>query len=406
MKYILSFLLLIPNLLQAHGISFEDGKPQPVFVDLNVLKGLGIPTLMWNDDIQVGYTFIDEKTANLISSVSHQMGKCGPFYVIPEEISYDMRSVSNELNRLSTYNKQLQSYSISFLELAQPKNEQISNIIEEVSPNRLRSWVQWLSSFQTRHSRGDQRNNHVEQLKERLTQILAESQLNYEIDLVTHTRTAQHSLRVRLTGSEYPNEIVVIGGHLDSISQFSSQAPGADDNASGSANIAEALFILAQHNLQPKRTVEFYWYAAEELGLIGSGEIAKSYKQQQKDVVSVLQLDMTAYPGQGVNRIGNVTDFTHPWLQAYLKQIVGNYLPHVEVYDFKCGYGCSDHASWFNEGFPAFTPFEATMNNMNRRIHTANDIIGNILNFEHSAIFSKIALAYILDMGNSRTRVP
>jgi leucyl aminopeptidase len=183
-----------------------------------------------------------------------------------------------------------------------------------------------------------------------------------------------------------------------------SRAPGADDNGSGSSNLIETLRIFAQ-GPQPERTVEFYFYAAEELGLVGSGEVARQYKSQAKDVVSVMQLDMTAFPGLGVNNIGSINDFTHPWLQAYLKGIVTSYLPGVTVTDFRCGYGCSDHASWFNEGFPSFAPFEADMNKMNRKIHTTGDVIGDFLNFDHSAIFSKIALAYLMDMSNSTRRV-
>jgi bacterial leucyl aminopeptidase len=45
----------------------------------------------------------------------------------------------------------------------------------------------------------------------------------------------------------------------------------------------------------PTNPVEFHWYSAEEVGLLGSQDIAVSYKKAGKKVKAFLQLDMTAY---------------------------------------------------------------------------------------------------------------
>ncbi|MHB0961864.1 MAG: M20/M25/M40 family metallo-hydrolase [Gemmatimonadaceae bacterium] len=70
-------------------------------------------------------------------------------------------------------------------------------------------------------------------------------------------------------GSEYPDEIVVIGGHRDS------WGPGAGDNVSGVVSILEAARAIADQmkaGWKPKRTLVFATWDAEEWGLIGSTE--------------------------------------------------------------------------------------------------------------------------------------
>ena len=205
-----------------------------------------------------------------------------------------------------------------------------------------------------------------------------------------------------MLGTERPDEVVVFGGHLDSINSRSfgreAHAPGADDNASGSAVLLEVLRIVSQKEA-PQRSIQFFWYGAEEAGLIGSGEIAASYESQGVDVVSVTQFDMTAYPGSGVGTIGSMTDFTSASFREYFGHINGLYLD-LEIIEDKCGYGCSDHASWYRKGYATLMPFETSFSQINRAIHTHNDTIDR-LDFEHAGFFAKVGVALALDVANS-----
>jgi leucyl aminopeptidase len=151
--------------------------------------------------------------------------------------------------------------------------------------------------------------------------------------------------------------------------------------------------------------VEFFWYAGEESGLLGSAEIAQSYKAENKDVVAVLQLDMTLFPGAGEFVVGNVSDFTSAWLRQYLVALNDAYL-QVQLIEDKCGYACSDHASWYRQGYPTLMPFESDTSRMNRKIHTDQDVISPQSSFRHSLVFAKIALAMVMDLGNSTERQP
>src|SRR5204863_2474512 len=110
------------------------------------------------------------------------------------------------------------------------------------------------------------------------------------------------------------DEVVVLGGHLDSINarggNRTARAPGADDDASGIATLTETLRVLLASNYRPERTIEFMAYAAEEVGLRGSQDIARAYQRDGVRVVGALQLDMTNFQGSDRD-IWLMKDFTN-----------------------------------------------------------------------------------------------
>ncbi|WP_291515819.1 M20/M25/M40 family metallo-hydrolase [Bdellovibrio sp. ArHS] len=408
MKTATMALLFVASTASAHVAPLESFETKPILADLKDLRALNIPILAKDERIEVGYAIVTPLMQQRIQERAHQVGKCGGFEDLSQDMMLQSRGFDGMLNSLAEIQEKNELYERApFKILSLNKDAKIEAALTEVSESNLRSYVTWLSSFPNRNNRDPQPNRHVDEMKQRLEAMLANSSVPYEISVISHSSTKQNSIRVRLVGSERPNEIVVLGGHLDSINQSwggGKEAPGADDNASGSANLIEALRILMDKE-QPKRTVEFFWYAGEESGLLGSAEIAKQYKAEKKDVVAVLQLDMTLFPGSGELVIGSMTDFTSAWLRDYLKAMNETYL-HARVVDDKCGYGCSDHASWNRQGYPALMPFEATFRNSNKDIHTAKDVVSPASNFKHSAVYTKIALVMAMDLANSQARQP
>ncbi|MGZ3772521.1 MAG: M20/M25/M40 family metallo-hydrolase [Pseudobdellovibrionaceae bacterium] len=401
-------VLFAASTTYAHVAALENFKSKPILADLKDLRALSIPVLAKDENVEVGYALVTPEMQLKIQEHAHSVGKCGGFEDLGQNHSFSAEDYGNLLTDLAKIKDKNDLYERApFRMFALEKNQQIENALAEVSEANLQATVQWLSSFPNRYNRDSQPNKHIPDFKQRLQGMFAGSSLPYEISEIQHSNTAQNSVRVRLIGSEKPNEIIVLGGHLDSINQSwggSDVAPGADDNASGSANLIEALRILIT-KAQPKRTIEFFWYAGEESGLLGSAEIAKQYKADNKDVIAVLQLDMTLFPGSGELVIGSMTDFTSSWLRDYLKAMNDTYL-HATIIDDKCGYGCSDHASWNRQGYATLMPFEASFRGKNRRIHTSNDTITPESDFKHSAVYSKIALVMALELGNSDARQP
>jgi bacterial leucyl aminopeptidase len=389
-----------------------------VLADLKLLNSLGLPVIESREDVGVGLAVINEKEEERLSVKAHENGKCAGYQVLTTPVfqrqgntkifSFDkIQSVLKKfdkglaLNHKSLHNFGGKTQITDF-------NPAIKDAVKEVGDSNIGSWVEWLAGFGGRFHASSNPNVHTVALVDRLNQMIA--QLNYpaKAELVEHRRTGQKTVRLTLTGSKRPTEIVVLGGHLDSINhQFSgnkNNAPGADDNASGSAALLEALRVVLKQG-QPERTIQFFWYAAEEVGLYGSTEIAEQYSAEKKDVIGVIQLDMTMHPGSGEGVISSVTDFTSDWLKKMLLELNTNYI-NVKIIDDRCGYACSDHAPWFNEGYPTLMPFESHTDTMNGKIHTPNDTLNASSSLKHAAIFSKIAVAYAMTLANSTLRHP
>lgn len=227
------------------------------------------------------------------------------------------------------------------------------------------------------------------------------SRNDVSLEFVHHAGTSQPSVVLTILGDRYPDQVVVIGGHLDSTvgsgTGPNSQAPGADDNASGIATLSEVARVLLQEGFRPDRTIKFMAYAAEEVGLVGSRDIADTFAAEGVNVVGVLQLDMTNYHGSAQD-IVLISDFTNAAQNAFIGTLIDTYLGLPWAYS-ACGYACSDHASWTQAGYPASIPFESLNEEHNPNIHTSADTLQNSdISGNHAMKFARLTLAYAVEM--------
>jgi len=271
----------------------------------------------------------------------------------------------------------------------------VNNLIQEIDVDELLGSVVRLSGFPTRY--------YTNTTGQQAALLLVDEYTRHSAgrDDIVVTRY-QHSwlqnsviARIQGTGPD-ADEIVILGGHIDSISSVGN-APGADDDASGSCTVLEVFRILATNDFKPKRTIEFHGYAADEAGLLGSQAIATDYANRGVNVFGMMQLDMTGYVRSGSQEcVGVLTDNVSPQLTAFLRQLVDTYtnLPWVNT---ACGYACSDHASWFRNGYASSHPAESTLNNINPNIHTNRDTV-TLLSPSHMVEMTKVALSYVVEM--------
>ena len=386
---------LLVNAQSNNFLPFLTTGKKSVLADVQILKKAQIPILKTDLSGQVGYAVVSNIEEFKISKIAHQFGRCGNYeYLADKELSQE--KVYQELQLVNTAHAQQVTLYKPFNIV---KSDSIEQAISELQTDNIKQTVLWLSSYPTRFNKGQSPNEHIQPFIDRLKALAQNYSHSFEVTQIAHTSTKQKSVKFSLTGKTKPNEVIVLGGHLDSINGWfgTGRAPGADDNASGSASLVEALRVFLAHNIQPERTVEFYWYAGEESGLLGSAEIAKAAKSENKNIKAVLQLDMTLFPGNGANTIASMSDFTAPWLRDYMNQVNKTYL-NITVLDDKCGYGCSDHASWHRQGFATLFPTEATFNSVFQQIHTDKDVVSSVMSFDHALIFSKIALIFAMDL--------
>lgn len=275
-----------------------------------------------------------------------------------------------------------------------------------VSEKALRSTIESLAARQNRYYQSDSGVEAAQWVKSRW-QALAARLPGASAELYAHS-WKQPSVVLTIPGAQTPDEIVVLGGHLDSISGWggsSSRAPGADDNASGIAVLTEAVRLLAESGFRPRRTIQFMGYAAEEVGLRGSQDIAGRYAAAGKKVVGVIQFDMANFAGSGEG-IYLLTDNVDSELSAFTGKLIDAYAG-VPRGSTRCGYGCSDHASWTKKGYPAAMAFESSFEGMNHDIHTERDTLATSGgDASHSVPFARLAVAFAVELAKASSAAP
>ncbi|MGB6229574.1 MAG: M20/M25/M40 family metallo-hydrolase, partial [Litorimonas sp.] len=113
-----------------------------------------------------------------------------------------------------------------------------------------------------------------------------------------------------IVGTERPEEIVLIGAHLDSWDL----GTGAVDDGAGVGIVAGAAKVLIDAGLRPKRTIRVVAFGAEEVGLLGAFEYAEKHEESLQDHVLATESDFGAEPpyevlitvGEGDEVIRNV----------------------------------------------------------------------------------------------------
>lgn len=110
---------------------------------------------------------------------------------------------------------------------------------------------------------------------------------------------------------------------------------------------------------------------------------------------------MTAFVKKGTREeVGVITDYVDPNVVKFVQQLIKAYLsiPYVET---KCGYACSDHASWSKNGYPSSFAIESSFENSNHDIHSTRDTMDlPEFSFEHMLEFSKLAVAFAIELAD------
>lgn len=110
-----------------------------------------------------------------------------------------------------------------------------------------------------------------------------------------------HNVIGEIKGSKYPDEIILLGGHLDSWDV----GHGAHDDGAGVMQSLAVLELLKKSGYQPKRTVRVVFFMNEENGLRGAKEYAKYTKEQGIEHVACIESDRGGFTPRGFHVEGN-----------------------------------------------------------------------------------------------------
>ncbi len=333
----------------------------------------------------------------------HKVLVHGPGFVYESSQKKALLALEN-INKNSQKNQKA-SFSIT-------QDALVRQSLDLVNNTNIANQIQELENYGTRYHTTNAARQAVLDLKTKWENI-AGNRSDVSVRIVEHTSTAMPSVIMTITGTEKPDEFVILGGHMDSTAGGNnSNAPGADDNASGIATITEAARVLFSMNFKPKRTVEFMGFAAEEVGLRGSKEIAQDYRSRNVNVVSYMQLDMTNYKGSTNDVFISTDSYNDDTLNDFMISLLNYYnasgTHRITYGTSQCNYGCSDHYSWAQEGYDVTFPFEAKFGEHNPNIHTTRDTFDRspTPNATHAAKFAKLALEYLIEISNGVTGGP
>ena len=175
---------------------------------------------------------------------------------------------------------------------------------------------------------------------------------NVEIQIAGELSNAPvqaHNVVAEIKGSEWPDQVVIVGGHLDSWDL----GTGATDNGTGAMASMEVLRAIQALGLKPKRTLRVILFSGEEEGLLGSSAYAKAHAAEASDWQAVLVDDM------GTGRILGWPDMGQEIWRAPLAVAMApaNNLGCREIGAFTQP-GDTDHWPFFQLGVPAFAAIQ------------------------------------------------
>jgi hypothetical protein len=282
--------------------------------------------------------------------------------------------ISNPFNPLNFTPLNLSSTDNISSEIAATRTD-IQALISQVSADSVLYFIQSMQNLQTRYALA---NNHLQVANWIKSQFQRFGITSSELHSFQWQGTTQYNVVATIPGTVYPNTYIVVGGHHDSITYDNPSvfAPGADDNASGTVAAIEMARVMMAAGFQPKCSIRFVTFAAEEFGLWGSKAYAQMAQNTSMDIRLMINHDMIAntnpYPDDPRVLLMPYDGYLEHTDHAAL--ITSQYTPLVPVYG-SLNLSASDSYSFWERGFPVIYYFEY---NFSQVYHSNNDVVANL----------------------------
>jgi len=245
----------------------------------------------------------------------------------------------------------------------------IEAMVAQVEWEGVLEKIQWLVDFGTRYSYAPNHYDVARSIRDAFTELGLPAILQrYTLD----GRTMWNVEAIQ-TGSVHPDSFVIICGHFDSYSDYPmTEAPGADDDATGVATVLTAAEILSQHTFD--YSIRYVCFSGEEQGCKGSFFYANRAQKNELGIVGVLNFDMVGYWKPGLKKdLEITTNQASKWLAQAVVNAAALYTdtPYkLHVYDWAIwgdhfwfwyrGYAALDHAEAWDWYAPDLNPYYHT----------------------------------------------
>ena len=175
------------------------------------------------------------------------------------------------------------------------------------------------------------------------------------VEVVPPEIRTDYNVIAELPGKNEDN-VVMAGAHLDSVTE----GPGIQDNGSGSAALLETALMMAK--LRPENTLRFAWWAAEEIGLLGSTDYVEGLSQAERDRIALyMNYDMVGSPNY-IFMVYDADESTFPAPEGVpipegstaIEDLYESYYTLIgEPYDDTEFSGRSDYQAFIENGIPS-----------------------------------------------------
>lgn len=278
----------------------------------------------------------------------------------------------------------------------------LDSLVNLVSQDSLFAYVKRLQDFLSRFTWADSIVPAREWIYDKFVEFGCDSVYFDEFAFYDHSFedawTTQYNVVATVVGAVNPDKVVVVGGHYDSIVWNPmylayTQAPGADDNATGAVAAMEQARIIAKNPLPC--TVVFVTFAGEELGLHGSWHHANQAASAEENILLMMNYDMIGHITNQFNVKLYQDDASYPYALIF-KDMASLYnTPSLNVIfsGFSAG---SDHLPFWQNGYSAFFAHEDVFST---EYHSPTDSIAYI-NFDYMERVVRAGLASLATVAN------
>jgi hypothetical protein len=252
-------------------------------------------------------------------------------------------------------------------------NPLITQIVNQVSPARLQASIQTLQDFGTRKANNE--NNGCTLAGDYILSTITAAGVSASFDPFPFLSYTSRNVVATLPGALHPEKVVILCAHYDSTSHIPGQAPGADDNASGTAVVMEAARLFAGRPFDC--TVKFIAFSAEEYGLYGSNHYATEAYARGEQIMAVLNMDMIGFVDQAPEDLDLIGNPASAWLVQTVTATAPLYVNlGYKPYSF-LHWSYSDHAPFWNYHYSAFCAIEDE-SPANPNYHSPTDTIDTL----------------------------
>ncbi len=338
------------------------------------------------------------------------------------------------------------------VQISPKPNPQIEKILAEISPANIEATIRKLVSFGTRHTMSSQDDPQrgigaarkwIREEFDRYSKDSAGRLIISEDDFVQSAggRIAQPTRLVNViatlpgTQTESKDRLYVVSGHYDSIcspgSDTTCDAPGANDDASGTAAVMEMARVMSKYEFDA--TIVFMTVPGEEQGLVGAAHWAEEAKKKSLNIAAMFTNDIigntlggngvrenrrvrlfsegvptTETPAEARTRqsVGGENDGPSRQLARYIKEVGERYLPNFEVTLVfrrdRYGRG-GDHNAFLQQGYAAvrFTEPNEDFTRQHQKVREQNGIkYGDVIEMVDFAYIAQVARVNAATMAN------